>query len=312
MRLRTVGACVIAAVVVASPLLARNDDRAVSLMAVVQLDRPFVQGGIARGRVPRGWSGLMLDDRAVGVAGDGSFLVAIDRDAGPMATLALTDAAGVLHRQRIAVAPRDWPIQRLDRVARFPQPSAEFTARRPAELARIAAARDRMSESAGWRQAFVWPANGRISGRFGSQRIYRGEPGAYHSGVDVARPAGTPVVAPADGVVTLAADSPFTLEGWLLIVDHGMGLNSAFLHLSRIDVREGDQVRQGQPIGAIGASGRASGPHLHWGVTWHGARIDPVVLLGPPAREDAGNAQEISRIDAQRTGTSGTARAAED
>jgi murein DD-endopeptidase MepM/ murein hydrolase activator NlpD len=141
--------------------------------------------------------------------------------------------------------------------------------------------------SEGWRQRFVWPAQGRISGVFGSQRIYRGEPGAYHSGVDVAGGAGAPVVAPADGVVVLAAaDKPFTLEGHLLIIDHGMGLNSAFLHLSRIDVREGDRVRQGQRIGAIGASGRTTGPHLHWAVKWRSARVDPVSLTGPMPGQD--------------------------
>jgi len=160
------------------------------------------------------------------------------------------------------------------------QPSAEFQRRRAPELAQIAAARDVASDAQGWRQRFAWPVKGRISGLFGSQRIYAGEPGAYHSGVDVARPTGTPVAAPADGVVILAAAAPFTLEGNLLMIDHGMGLNSAFLHLSRIDVQVGDHVAQGQVVGAIGATGRATGPHLHWGMKWHDARIDPLLLAG--------------------------------
>jgi murein DD-endopeptidase MepM/ murein hydrolase activator NlpD len=117
---------------------------------------------------------------------------------------------------------------------------------------------------------------------FGSQRIYRGEPGAYHSGLDIATGAsGTPFVAPADGVVILAAKEPFTLEGHLLMIDHGMGLNSAFLHCSQLLVEEGDRVRQGQLIGRIGATGRATGPHLHWGMKWNNARIDPILLTGP-------------------------------
>jgi murein DD-endopeptidase MepM/ murein hydrolase activator NlpD len=97
----------------------------------------------------------------------------------------------------------------------------------------------------GWQQSFIWPARGRISGRFGAQRIYRGTPGAYHSGLDIAPGAGATYVAPTDGVVVLAAASPFTLEGNLLILDHGMGLNSAFLHAQRLLVREGDRVSQG-------------------------------------------------------------------
>jgi murein DD-endopeptidase MepM/ murein hydrolase activator NlpD len=142
-------------------------------------------------------------------------------------------------------------------------------------LTQIEAARRVASDSEGWRQSFIWPARGRISGVFGSQRIYAGQPGAPHSGVDVAGRVGTPVVAPADGVVILAAASPFTLEGNLLMIDHGAGLNSAFLHLSRIDVKVGDRVRQGQQIGAIGQTGRATGPHLHWSLKWKDERIDP-------------------------------------
>jgi murein DD-endopeptidase MepM/ murein hydrolase activator NlpD len=123
-------------------------------------------------------------------------------------------------------------------------------------------------QSDGWRQRFIWPTTGRISGRFGSQRVYRGEPASFHSGVDVAPGAGAPVVAPADGVVVLAGPPAFSLEGNLLIIDHGMGLNSAFLHLASQAVRQGQRVRQGQLIGTVGATGRATGPHLHWSMKW--------------------------------------------
>ena len=88
-------------------------------------------------------------------------------------------------------------------------------------------------------------------------------------------------MAPAEGVVVLAADAPFTLEGNLLIIDHGMGLSSAFLHSSELLVREGESVRQGQVIGRIGMTGRATGPHLHWGLTWRGLRLDPLLFTGP-------------------------------
>ncbi len=142
------------------------------------------------------------------------------------------------------------------------------------------------SDSQGWRQTFLWPAVGRISTLFGSQRIYAGEPGAYHSGIDIARPTGTIVLAPADGVVILATPRPFTLEGNLVLIDHGMGLNSAFMHLSRIDVKLGERVHRGQPIGAVGRSGRATGPHLHWGLRWNDARLDPLLVAGPMPAAD--------------------------
>jgi murein DD-endopeptidase MepM/ murein hydrolase activator NlpD len=238
------------------------------------------QGGVLRGTVPAGATRLTFDGQPIPIAPDGRFIVAFDRDAGAAATLVATLRDGRPIAQTLSVAPRAWRIERLDRLPKFPVPSADFQRRRPAELAQIAAARRFGSPTIGWGQRFIWPVTGRISGLFGSQRIYRGEPGAYHSGVDVARPTGTPIVAPADGVVILAAAALFTLEGNLLMIDHGMGLNSAFLHLSRIDVSVGEHVRQGEQLGLIGATGRATGPHLHWGMKWRDARIDPLLLAG--------------------------------
>jgi murein DD-endopeptidase MepM/ murein hydrolase activator NlpD len=242
---------------------------------------PRMQGGAVIGIAPAGTSMLTFNGVPVPVTGDGRFLIAFDRDAPPSATLVATLEDGRQVSDALVVAPRAWLIERLSTLPRFPKPEPEMARLRPAELAQIAAARRIRSDSSGWRQAFLWPATGRISGMFGSQRVYRGEPGAYHSGTDIARPAGTPVLAPADGVVILAADHPFTLEGNLLMIDHGMELNSAFLHLSRIDVHVGERVRRGQTIGAVGMSGRATGPHLHWGLKWRDSRIDPLLLAGP-------------------------------
>ncbi len=239
------------------------------------------QGGLLLGTAPAGTVRLTKDGEPIPVGAGGRFIIAFDRDAGPSSLLRAQLRDGRTATHTIAVAPRAWRIERLNRVAKYPVPNADFQRRRPPELAQINAARAKASDVDGWRQRLIWPVTGRISGLFGAQRIYRGEPGSYHSGVDVARPTGTPVVAPADGVVVLAAEAPFTLEGNLLIIDHGMGLNSAFLHLSRIDVPLGARVRQGQKVGAIGTSGRASGPHLHWAMKWRDARIDPLLIAGP-------------------------------
>jgi murein DD-endopeptidase MepM/ murein hydrolase activator NlpD len=159
--------------------------------------------------------------------------------------------------------------------------TAEYLRLRERELARINAARAVEAQSGGWRQRFIWPARGRISGVFGSQRVYRGEPASFHTGVDVAPGGGAPVVAPADGIVVLAGPPMFSLEGNLVILAHGMGLNSAFLHLGSVAVKEGQSVRQGQMIGTVGSTGRTTGPHLHWSLKWRDARIDPQVLAGP-------------------------------
>ncbi len=241
----------------------------------------LTQGGWLRGQAPAGTVSARLGEREVTFDDEGRFFAAFDRDAGPEAVLEATLSDGRVIRSALAIGPRAWDLEHVNADFQANVPDAEFTARRQPELARIVAARAVDTRSEGWRQAFVWPARGRISGRFGSQRIYRGKPGSYHSGLDIAGGAGTTYVAPADGVVVLAATQPFTLEGYLLIVDHGMGLNSAFLHSSELLVREGDRVVQGQPLGRIGMTGRATGPHLHWSLMWRGARLDPLLFTGP-------------------------------
>jgi murein DD-endopeptidase MepM/ murein hydrolase activator NlpD len=249
-----------------------------------QLAGPTIQGGAVTGTAPMGTTALMLDGQPVPVDPDGRFLIAFDRDAAPSAHLAARLADGRSIDRPLTIAPRDWRIERIDAAMRPTKSSEAFLALRKPELEAIAAARLVQTEATGWKEHFIWPRTGRISGLFGSQRIYRGEPGAYHGGVDVAAATGDPVVAPAAGVVILAADHPFTLEGSLLMIDHGHGLNSAFLHLSRIDAKVGDHVTQGQRIGAVGATGRATGPHLHWGMKWNDARIDPLLIAGPMPR----------------------------
>lgn len=241
----------------------------------------LTQGGWLRGQVPAGTVSAVLGEQALSFDVQGRFFAAFDRDAGPAASLRATLADGRTVESPLAVSPRAWQIEHVNASPTANVPSAEFTARRQPELARIVAARTVESGSEGWRQSFIWPATGRISGRFGSQRVYRGEPGSYHSGLDIAAGAGATYVAPADGVVVLAAEQPFTLEGNLLIIDHGMGLSSAFLHSSALLVREGERVTQGQAIGRVGATGRATGPHLHWGLVWRGARLDPLLFVGP-------------------------------
>lgn len=252
----------------------------------IALEGQAIQGGLMLGNVPTGTTRLTLNATPVRFASDGRFVLAFDRDAPATATLVAERRDGSRVTQAIAVAPRAWRIERLNSLPRISQPSAEFQRRRAPELAQINAARAKDTGAQGWRQQFLWPVTGRLSGLFGAQRVYRGEPGSYHSGVDVARPTGTPLMAPADGVVVLATPGEFTLEGRLLMIDHGMGLNSAFLHMDRIDVREGDTVRRGQQLGTVGATGRATGPHMHWGMKWGDARIDPLLLAGPmPAAE---------------------------
>ncbi|WP_143182891.1 M23 family metallopeptidase [Parasphingorhabdus marina] len=263
-----------------------SDSAAVEASAFRQATRfgfsgQAIQGGVMLGDAPEGTRSLTLDGQPVKFDADGKFIIAFNRDAGQSSQLVATLDSGETVRKFFSVAPRKWKIEHVALNRRGRTASAAFMKRRAPELAQIGAARAANSSSEGWRQTFIWPAKGRISGMFGNQRIYNGTPGSYHSGIDIAAKTGTYYVAPADGVVTLATNRPFSLEGNLLIIDHGMGLNSAFLHSSEILVKTGQVVKRGEPIGRIGATGSATGPHLHWSMKWNKARIDPILLTGP-------------------------------
>jgi murein DD-endopeptidase MepM/ murein hydrolase activator NlpD len=239
-----------------------------------------VYRGEAQRDFGHGCTAIQLDGKPVKLLPDGRYMVGFGRDAPAAAHLACLDgpAGRDPNVRAVTVTARNWPVQSLPTLPPKPVPDAEFDARRPAELAKISAARATPSDLTGWTESFIRPAKGPQSGQFGSQRILSGQPQAPHGGLDIAAAAGSPVVAPASGVVRLA-EGPFTLEGNLVMLDHGFGLVSVFMHLSRIDVRPGQTVRQGEQLGLVGATGRATGPHLHWGMTWTDVRVDPASLL---------------------------------
>ncbi|HEX4853838.1 M23 family metallopeptidase [Arenimonas sp.] len=236
------------------------------------------QGAMVIGKVPPG-STVRHAGRTLRVTGYGSVVFGVGRDAASPLQVEVVRPDGRADTVSIAVARRDWPIERVDGVPpKTVDPPPAIAERIRREQATVTAARAADEPRTDFTQAFLWPVKGRISGRFGNQRVYNGTPGSAHSGMDIAAPNGTPVLAPAAGVVTLAAPD-FYLTGGTLLLDHGHGISSNFLHLSRIDVQVGDRVEQGQVIGAVGATGRATGPHLHWGMNWFDVRIDPLLVL---------------------------------
>ncbi|MGX5730230.1 M23 family metallopeptidase [Pseudoxanthomonas beigongshangi] len=236
------------------------------------------QGALVFGKVPAG-SQVRYAGRALRISGYGTVVFGVGRDeAGPLA-VEVTTPSGRRETARIVVTPRDWPLERINGVPpKTVNPPPAIAERIRREQAQVTAARARDDDRTDFAQAFIWPVQGRISGRFGNARIYNGQPGAGHSGMDIAAPNGTPVKAPAAGVVTFAAPDLY-LTGGTLLLDHGYGVSSNFLHLSRIDAKVGDRVEQGQIVGAVGATGRATGPHLHWGMNWFDVRIDPLLVL---------------------------------
>lgn len=263
-----------------NPIFAVRKETVAERPDFVELRGEYTQGGWVRGKAPSDTVALTLDDAPVEIAEDGSFFAAFDRDAGSTATLKATYPGGEYLLQRIEIMPRKWQISRINVNRGRGRNLEAYWKKREPEYNAIVAARAKKTGAQGWKQDFIWPVKGRISGHFGRQRIYRDEAGSYHSGIDIAPGNGVPFVSPADGVVVLAR-SGFSFEGKLIIIDHGAGLNSAFLHCSKIAVKEGDVVKQGQYIGNVGSTGRSTGPHLHWGVKWGDARFDPILLVGP-------------------------------
>ena len=250
-----------------------------------------VQGQLLITALPAGSQDLRLDGQPVHLDGDGRFMLGVDRDFTGTRALEWVTKDGRSARRDLVVTGREWVIDRLPARLNPPaDPNAprnlEYEARREAEVAQVKAARAETSPWPFWRAPVQWPATGRNSTQFGAQRVYGDIPASYHGGMDIAAPHGTPVKAPIPGVVRLAA-GPFMLEGNLIIIDHGRGLFSAMMHLSKLEVKPGDIVAQGQVIGRIGSTGRSTGPHLHWGMTWHGVKVDPEALLPPMPAKDA-------------------------
>lgn len=252
----------------------------VTAAAGTDLKGNFVQGGLVIGSAAPG-SKVRLDGAPVRVGPRGEFLFGFTRDAAAAAVLEIEGPDGTVDRRDLTVTPRDYDIQRIEGLPPkmvTPPPDVLARIRREGEAIRLARSED--TPGAYFASGFAWPAKGRISGVYGSQRILNGEPRRPHYGIDIAGPVGTPVVAPADGIVRLAEPDLF-YSGGTIILDHGHGLSSSFLHMSAVSVKAGDMVRQGDPLGAIGATGRATGPHLDWRINWFDRRLDAGLLVPP-------------------------------
>ena len=236
------------------------------------------QGAMVLGKVPPG-SAVVHAGRTLRTTGYGTVVFGVGRDAAGPLQVSVEFPDGRREQVEISVTRRDWPLQRVDGVPpRTVDPPPAIAERIRREQARVAQARLRDDPRTDFTQPFLRPVEGRISGRFGRARVYNGKPGSPHSGMDIAAPTGTPVRAPAAGIVTFAEPDLY-LTGGTVLLDHGHGISSNFLHLSRIDVDVGDRVEQGQVIAAVGSTGRSTGPHLHWGMSWFDVRIDPQLVL---------------------------------
>ena len=238
-----------------------------------------IEGGLIVARTDPSNQVTLAGD-AVRVAKNGVFVIGFHRDSDMPETLAITTLEGNTIKTKLSAEQRDFKIQRIDGLkAAMVTPPATVLARIKADAEAVISARKIITPLGDFWQGFNWPAHGRISGVYGSQRILNGQPRQPHYGIDIASPVGTPVYAPANGRITLVKDLYFS--GWTIVMAHGLGVNSSFLHLDKTMVETGAFVKRGAVIGTIGTTGRATGPHLDWRIDWQGRRIDPGLLVGP-------------------------------
>lgn len=247
----------------------------------LELEGPTVQGALVTGRVAPGAS-VSVDGRQVRVSDQGRFVFGLGRDHGAETVLEVVRPDGTRERHRFEVASRSWDIERIDGLPSAKvSPPAETLARIRREAALISAARAQDTPAQDFLSGLDWPVSGRISGRYGNQRILNGEPRRPHLGVDIAAPEGTPVRASAPGRVVLAERDLF-YTGGTVVIDHGHGITSIYSHLASLAVASGDEVSRGAPVGTVGSTGRSTGPHLDWRINWFDERLDPELIAGPP------------------------------
>ena len=238
-----------------------------------------VEGGLMIARTAPD-NRVTLDDAAIPVAPDGLFIVGFHRDSDLPVTIGITKTDGTSQLTVLTPQQRSYQIQRIDGLQKnMVTPPENVIARIKSDQAAVAAARQTPAAAGDFWRGIDWPVTGRISGVFGSQRILNGQPRQPHYGIDIAVPKGTPVRAPASGLVTLVKDLYFS--GWTVIINHGLGLNSTFLHLDSTAISVGDTVQRGSIIGTVGSTGRSTGPHLDWRLDWQGRRIDASLAAGP-------------------------------
>ena len=240
------------------------------------------QGSLVVGRAEDRGAHVTLDGEPLHVSPEGVFAFGLAWDRTTVAHVVAEFADGIVETGDVTPIVRKYEVQRVNGL---PQntvtPPPEILERIKREHARLAEARKTDSDHLWFAEAFDWPAPGRMSGVFGSYRIDNGTPMAPHFGVDMANAEGTPIHAPTDAVVLLTDD--FHLEGGFTLLDHGHGVTTHYMHQSKRLVQDGDVVRRGDVIGRIGMTGRATGPHLHWGMNWFAVRLDPSLSTRTPA-----------------------------
>lgn len=231
------------------------------------------QGEIMMGKAPNAEK-ILFNGKKIDLTENGEFIIAFSRDEDKPQTLAVDDI-----EYKFNIEKQKWDIQKVNGLPqKTVTPSEKDQKDIEREYTDIRGAIKKSIEKPMWLDGFIKPVEGRTSGNFGGQRIMNGVAKNPHQGWDIAAPEGTKVKAPADGIITLA-DKNYFYSGNVMVIDHGFGLFTIYAHMKDLNVKKGDAVKQGQIIGTVGKTGRATGPHLHWGATLNGTRFDGKSLL---------------------------------
>lgn len=244
----------------------------------VELKGSLTQGGLVIAELA-GVQSARLNDKELAISPEGKFVFGFGRDAETEHTLSWVDQGGKAHSKTLMITTRDYDIDRITGVEKkYVSPPKDVLARIRKEGAQVSAARSKLSTLSYFDDPVYRPAKGRISGVYGSQRYFNGQPRRPHFGLDIANKTGTPVLAPVAGKVVFANPDLY-YSGGTLILDHGYGITSTYIHLNKLHVEEGQIVELGDHIADIGATGRVTGPHLDWRFNWFNERLDPQLIM---------------------------------
>ncbi len=252
-----------------------------SVAAQPQLQGELTQGALIRGQVEPG-TRLYLNGEPIKVSEQGVFVLGFGRDADVVQQLSWRRAGGQDEgAMQLQLSAREYEIQRITGVdKKYVSPPQSVLDRIKEDNRKIREVRSESSARMDFMQPFIWPAEGPVSGVYGSQRYFNGVPKRPHFGLDIAAPVGAPVVAPAAGKIVLWEPDMY-YSGGTLVIDHGYGITSTFIHLDAAEVEVGQEVAQGELVARVGKTGRVTGAHLDWRVNWMQVRLDPALLLPP-------------------------------
>ena len=251
--------------------------------SVLDINGQWIQGGLLFGQTIPGNVVFVLEQN-VYVDKSGRFIFGLGRDVNKIITVKVTEPNNKTHTFQFNVSQREYDIQRITGIAsKYVAPDKSVLNRIAGDALKVKQARNLQRNTQEFRTGFVWPLIGKITGVYGSQRVFNDVPSRPHYGLDIAAKTGTNVTSPSAGVVSLAHNNLY-YSGGTLIIDHGQGLSSTFIHLSKIHVKLGDIIKQGQLIADVGSTGRSTGPHLDWRMNWKNQRIDPFLLLAQPLK----------------------------